>query len=243
MIFTFDISTIAGVYLYGFVCTLLMPVLIANLVTDKQEKVLLMMQMSGLRMSIYWLVAYIYDMFLYSVVVFVIYLTSYLFKMRLFTQTSPALLIIYLFLWGNVLVSLCFLLSTFFSKSRTASVAGYLIVIISVNVSNLLNSSVFLGTFPPWYYLLYPPFAFYRGVFDFEEACIDLMCFQWDDLYTVGFFLLSFFLLLLFPPSNIFFPSSFSLSVAPLPGLTLYLPALRGRRALSSHVVPAKRAS
>lgn len=239
MIFTFDISSIAGVFLYGFVCSLLMPVFIANLVTDKQEKVLLMMQMSGLHMSIYWLVAYIYDMFLYGIVALVIYLTSYIFKMRLFTQTNPALLIIYLFLWGNVLISLCFLFSTFFSKSRTASVAGYLIVIISVVVSNLLNTSVFLAKFPPWYYMIYPPFAFYRGVFDFEEACIDLMCFQWDDLYTVrpsrfllllnfsficqcsselSFFFPFFFLFFLFFP--------FFYLLAPLPVTALHLSAL-----------------
>jgi len=108
LIFTFDISSIAGLFLYGFVSSLLLPVFIANLATDKQEKVLLMMQMSGLRMSIYWLVAYIYDMFLYALVFIVICVTSIAFKMRMFTQTNPLLLILFFFIWGNALISLCF---------------------------------------------------------------------------------------------------------------------------------------
>lgn len=47
-----------------------------------------MMQMSGLRMSVYWVVAYIYDIFLYFIVMLVIFVTSIVFKMRLFTQTK-----------------------------------------------------------------------------------------------------------------------------------------------------------
>lgn len=86
-LFSFDLSSIAGLFTYGFVLSLLMPVFMANLVTDKQERVLLMMQMSGLRMWIYWLVAYIYDLTLYSLIAGSVYITSFIFQMRMFTQS------------------------------------------------------------------------------------------------------------------------------------------------------------
>jgi len=61
-------------------------------------------------------------------------------------------------------------------------------VIISVVISNLLNASVFLAASPPFYYMIYPPFAYYRGIFLFEDACIDFACFQLKDLSSVCFF-------------------------------------------------------
>ena len=80
---------------------------------------------------------------------------------------------------------MCCLLATLFSRARTASVVGYLIVIVAVGVSNLLNSSVFLGMTPPLWYMIVPPLAFYRVWFVLEDACIDLDCLQVDALYNV----------------------------------------------------------
>jgi len=153
-----------------------------------------MSQMSGMRMSVYWAVAYVYDLMLYVCISLAIAAASLAFSMRLFTQTSSALLIIMFLLWGHALIGLCFLLSTFFSKARTASVVGYLIVIISVGISNLLNSTAFLTSTPPIWYMIYPPFVFYRAIYIMEEVCVDFACFQLDDLFSVCCVFCHFFL-------------------------------------------------
>ena len=46
-----------------------------------------MMQMSGLKMPVYWAVAFVYDFVLYAVIVGALYGVSYAFQFRLFTQT------------------------------------------------------------------------------------------------------------------------------------------------------------
>lgn len=62
------------------------------------------------------------------------------------------LLLVFGLLWGNLLIVFCFFTSTFFSQTRTSSIIGYLLAIIGVGVSNLLNLSIFLGDRPPFWY-------------------------------------------------------------------------------------------
>ena len=64
-------------------------------------------------------------------------------------RDSPWLLVIFSVLWGNALISFCFFLATFFSQTRTASIVGYLLSIVGVGVSTLLNFTVFLADAPP----------------------------------------------------------------------------------------------
>ena len=64
-------------------------------------------------------------------------------------RPSAGLLILFFALWGNAMISLSFLLATFFSQTRSASIVGYLLAIVGVGVANLLNISVFLAARPP----------------------------------------------------------------------------------------------
>jgi hypothetical protein len=156
---------------------------VANIVLDKQEKCLIMMRMSGLRMSVYWFANWIYQMIVFVLVMVCMYAAGWAFQMRLFTQTSPWLLALVLGLWGNVLISFSFLLSTAFNKAREASIVSYFLVIMGVIVSNLLNGSVFLSENPPFWFLLYPPFAFYRCLFIIVEACVNLQCLDLSSVF------------------------------------------------------------
>ena len=95
-------------------------------------------------------------------------------------QTNALILIVVFFLWGHALVVLGFFLSNIFQRlvndyswllsvcvifrPRTATIVGYLLVMVQVIVSHMING---LNTFaidktPPFFYMLYPPFAFYR---------------------------------------------------------------------------------
>jgi len=56
-----------------------------------QERILLMMQMSGLKMAVYWGVTFIYNFLLYVLVLGALSGVSLAFQFRLFTQTRCAL--------------------------------------------------------------------------------------------------------------------------------------------------------
>lgn len=186
----FDITSIIGGYCFSFAASFLLPVFIGIAVKDKQEKQLLMMQMSGLRPRIYWIISYLYNYVLYIGIVVIIFVTSLAFQMRMFMQTSPLILLLFFFVWGHNMNALAFLMSTFFNKTRTAIVIGYLFVVITVDTSNVLNSLNIFSTdsvrrsasggrscnagsltacavaqSPPFVYMLVPSFAFYRAIF------------------------------------------------------------------------------
>ncbi|KCV69346.1 hypothetical protein H696_03778 [Fonticula alba] len=171
-----DLASLSGLFTYGLLLSLLLPVFVNNIVHDKQERLLSLMRMSGLRMRVYWIVNYLFNYSLYCLVLLITVLVSVSFGMKMFTETSPVVYLTIYLLWGHALVCLSFLFSTLLTNSKTATMIGYLIVIIGVSSSNLLNLTVFLETSPPFLYFLYPPFAFYRSVYLMGLACIELRC-------------------------------------------------------------------
>ena len=57
-----------------------------------------------------------------------------------FFQTSPLVMIITFLLWGHAEVVLGFFFSNFFSRPRTATIVGYLLVIAGIVVALLLEA-------------------------------------------------------------------------------------------------------
>lgn len=182
-----DISAIVGVNLFAFAVSFLIPPFVTNVVIDKQDKILALMQMSGLKMPVYWFVTYLYYFAQYILVMIFLVATALSFQMRLFTQTSPLLLLVSILIWGNALVAFSFFLSIFFDKARHSSMVSYFIVVMGVLVSNMLNGSVFMTDSPPFWYLLYPPFAFYRLIFILEDACINFVCMDTQSMLHLFF--------------------------------------------------------
>ena len=71
--------------------------------------------------------------------------------------------IIFYFLYGNLQIAFCFLLSCFFSKARTASIVGYLWVFGSGLVTQrLLESLVIHNRWFTWLIELVPTFGVFR---------------------------------------------------------------------------------
>ena len=75
------------------------------------------------------------------------------------------------------MISLSFLLSTCFNKVRTASISSYFLVILGAILSNMLNGTIWMNVNPPvWYFIIWPPFAFYRLIFLLSDGCINSLC-------------------------------------------------------------------
>ena len=177
-----DLSTILGTLLLGFAMSFLLPTFISNIVIDKHEKILLLMQLSGLKLNIYWLVTVLYNMFTYTIVMSALWISGAAFKMRFFTQTDPLILVSLLLVWGLALNAIAFFFAAFFTTPRTSSIMGYFVVIFSVTISNFMNATVFLSDLPPLWFFLYPPFTFFRAIFVMSDACIRLQCLTTSDL-------------------------------------------------------------
>ena len=61
----------------------------------------------------------------------------------MFIQSEFALILIVFILWGLVQIPLSFFLSTMYNRTRTSSIMGYLIVILGVITSLILNSALY----------------------------------------------------------------------------------------------------
>ena len=111
-----------------------------------------------------------YTLHVISTIIFIC--TGLIFQLDFFTLTAPGVYILLFFLWGNVQIVMAFLLSIFFSRSRTALLVTYLLVVLGI-IINVAVSFVFAGAAPVGYFI-YPPFAFYRGILVLNSAAFSV---------------------------------------------------------------------
>ncbi|RKO85831.1 hypothetical protein BDK51DRAFT_32114 [Blyttiomyces helicus] len=106
---TFPFSGLIGRVLFPFGVSFLMPVFVIMLVKEKEERILVMMQMHGMKSSTYYVSQYItlFLLYLLSAIVFLVFVFGHLAKISMFVNTQGAVLIILFLLWGNVQVGGC----------------------------------------------------------------------------------------------------------------------------------------
>ncbi|PVU98819.1 hypothetical protein BB559_001273 [Furculomyces boomerangus] len=158
--FNLPIGSLIGSSLYPFGVSFLISIFVLILVKEKEERILVMMQMNGLKYSYYYIAHYIHFLILsiWASVFFVI--SGFVFKLEMFTKTNIGVLILVLFIWCNVQISVSFFLSSLFKRSRSAQVLVYLIILWGVIIDSTI-SFIFTGNAPIPYFI-WPPFAMYR---------------------------------------------------------------------------------
>ncbi|KAI8611257.1 ABC-2 family transporter protein-domain-containing protein [Chytriomyces sp. MP71] len=152
-----------GRILYPFGVSFLLPIFVIMLVKEKEDRIYIMMKMNGVKAWAYYLSHYLTFFLLFVVSSLVFILVGRGTKLDLFTKTQPFLLVSFFFLWGNIQVVLAFLISSLFSKSRIALVMTFLVVLIGVVISLVLDT-LFEKSWQPAFLNIWPPFAFYRGL-------------------------------------------------------------------------------
>jgi hypothetical protein len=90
------------------------------LVREKEERILIMMQMNGLKTWTYYLSHYIHFYMLHILSSAIFLLIGAAVRMDMFVKTEPGVLILMFFIWGHNQISLAFFLATIFNKSRNA---------------------------------------------------------------------------------------------------------------------------
>jgi hypothetical protein len=88
------IINLAGASLFPLSLSLLLPVFMYAIVLEKEERLLEMMKMNGMRMRNYWFVTYLFNFLMYFVMIVIFFIFGFVFlKLSFFTETDPAILV------------------------------------------------------------------------------------------------------------------------------------------------------
>ncbi|OMH83778.1 ABC transporter A family member 8 [Zancudomyces culisetae] len=154
------ISALIGALLNPLGISSLIAVFTLMLVKEKEARIVVLMQMNGLKLYTYYIANYVHFLILSVLCFFFFLVGGYAFKLELFTKTGSSVLVLLLFLWSNVQIALAFFFSSIFKGSRSAFVITYLVVIWSVGINNAISQIIPTGV--PLAYLIWPPFAAFR---------------------------------------------------------------------------------
>jgi hypothetical protein len=84
---------ICGTFFYPMAMGLLMPLFMYNIVVEKEEKLIEIMKINGMKMRFYWVSNFIFDYCLYILTMTVFCIIGFLLNFNLFTQTNTWLLV------------------------------------------------------------------------------------------------------------------------------------------------------
>ncbi|KAL6178096.1 hypothetical protein ACLB2K_049615 [Fragaria x ananassa] len=144
-----DLGAFIDPVLFTWVVLQLFPVVLANLVYEKQERLRVMMKMHGLGDGPYWMISYSYFLTIYMFYILCFVGFGSILGLNFFYRHDYSLQFIFYFFVINLQIALAFLLSSMFSHTRSAT-EGWII---------------FLE--------LYPGFSLYRGLFEFMQYATD----------------------------------------------------------------------
>jgi len=166
---TFDLIAIIAPYFLVYIFQLMLPVFLSNIVSEKEEKLKEIMKMMGLKESVYGVATYLFCLALYGIGMALMWIIGLIYNFSIFRKNSAGVIFILILLWGNVMVSLAFLLSTCFTKARSAIVVGYLYVFVTgIYCQSLINSFFQDSTTPAvslFFIMCMPAFALFRGLY------------------------------------------------------------------------------
>ncbi|OMJ16749.1 ABC transporter A family member 7 [Smittium culicis] len=168
--FNIPFGSILGSSLYPFGISFMICIFVLILVKEKEDRILVMMQMNGLKYSYYYISHYIHFFILSIWTCFFFVLAGRLFNLELFTNTDIKIIILLMFLWSNAQISVAFFISSFFSRVRTSQLFVYLVVLWGVIVDAAI--SLIYTERAPIAYLIWPPFAMYRALSKLNVASI-----------------------------------------------------------------------
>lgn len=188
---SFDISSIIGQLPYLWTMMLLFPVILTNLVYEKQNKLRIMMKMHGLGDLPYWTITYSYFILLSTLYMLSFMIFGIAVGLSFFRLNNYGLQFVFYFAYMNLQISFASLMATCFSNVRTASVTGYFYIFGSGFIGDFFFKPYIEDTFlsGSWITLLelFPPFSLYRIVYEFSQSALLVSDMgstgmQWSDL-------------------------------------------------------------
>ncbi|CAD7702023.1 unnamed protein product [Ostreobium quekettii] len=163
-------SSIIAELLFCWVIQLLMPLMLGQLVYEKEHRLRMMMKMHGLGDAAYWVVNYMYYLVLYMLYIAVFIGVGSLAGLAICSLTDYGVQFVFYFLFGNVQILFAFLLSSLFDNSQTAMAFGLLWVFMTGLIADSLLKLQIQREL--WYVNLIeliPSFGAYRGLYEMAE--------------------------------------------------------------------------
>ncbi|KAK3156341.1 hypothetical protein QOZ80_2AG0105930 [Eleusine coracana subsp. coracana] len=185
-----DVSSELGKLPFVWIIMLLFPVILSNLVYEKQQKLRAMMKMHGLGDMSYWTITYCYFLILSLLYVLFLVIFGSVVDLKLFRLNDYRVQFVVYFAYINLQISFAFLVATYFSDVRIATVTGYLFTIGSGLLGEFMFRPVFedISLSGSWITLMefFPPFSLYRIIYEFSPPPAfmyrtDFSGIQWRD--------------------------------------------------------------
>ncbi|CAL5198359.1 unnamed protein product [Lathyrus oleraceus] len=186
-----EIASLLGALFFTWVVLQLFPVILTSLVYEKQQKLRIMMRMHGLGDGPYWIISYGYFLALSTIYMLCFVIFGSVLGFKFFTLNDYSIQFVFYFIYTNLQISLAFLLASFFSNVKTATVTAY----IGVFGTGLLAGFLFQflvqdPSFSRGWIIcmeLYPGFALYRGFYEFAQSASSIGNYgtdgmRWKDL-------------------------------------------------------------
>lgn len=95
-----SVGGLVGQVLYPFGVSFLLPIFAIILVQEKEQRMLVMMKMNGMKEWAYYLSHYVVFYILYCISSIIFYISGYVAKLTMFTLTDVSVLALLFFLWG-----------------------------------------------------------------------------------------------------------------------------------------------
>jgi len=138
---------------------------VSNIVSEKQNRVVEMMKIMGMSLTAYWFTTWFYFFLLGLVVGAVTMISCVAAGISTFNVTNPAVYILLFILQAASQASSGLFFSNFFQRQKVAILVMYLLVSNIGPVGTILSIWVFKASVAPFWAVLYPHWAFSRGIY------------------------------------------------------------------------------
>ncbi|KAF9429270.1 hypothetical protein BGZ76_001576 [Entomortierella beljakovae] len=202
--FVFNTNTLKGVQLnqasmilFPFGLSFLLPTFVSILVQEKEDRHRVMMAMNGLKSGSYFLAHYLEFMSMQLILSLFFCLAATAIGSQLIHKTNPLIIVVLLVFWAHVQVCLAFFATSFFSKTRRATLVVYFLVAVSCIMAGSADRIFKDGIPIPWF--IHPTFSFSNII---SRAIVQasqvngLYPMTWDDLVSGSQMLVCLMLLL-----------------------------------------------
>ncbi|XP_058195611.1 ABC transporter A family member 7-like [Rhododendron vialii] len=168
-----DFASLLGPLFFTWVIIQLFPVILTSLVYEKQQKLRIMMKMHGLGDGPYLMISYAYFLALSIAYMLCFVIFGSVIGLKFFTLNDYSIQFVFYFIYINLQIALAFLVASFFSNVKTATVIGYVLVFGTGLLGGFLFQFFVEDTsFPGGWIIvmeLYPGFSLYRGLYEFSQ--------------------------------------------------------------------------
>jgi ABC-type multidrug transport system ATPase subunit len=145
--------------LYGYSMTVLVTY-------EKEHKLRIIMQMQGLKSSVYFWVNYAYFLGQFLLLCFILTVFGLWANLNMFKLHDFGVVFLFFFLWGNAMIAFFLTVATLFNSTRLAQTMTFLIILIVVFVGNTIVQAIVqnpAATESSWTaMMLLPPFVMMR---------------------------------------------------------------------------------